>query len=692
MVVSQSGSTLSEAARRMAGEFTLRVWNPGLQEPSTEKTILGAALPLDRTLLGVHDASVSRTPNAPKLRPLSAAELELEVPERSARRVLVFEGLRFDVLQTAVPPPRVAWKIEPGQLGRAGRLVCGRAASLALVRRIEWDQAGPTHHVILLPKALFVAPGEKARLATPAPLLIGDAALDATPNDTQVPMTIPSHGERTSSFRLGDVEKVLEPLDRLDGFPSGQPHGRLRLPDSNDDLDPDDILPVVNGFLERSQREHLFFPVLEDQRRPRLGLGYQRRDGSVGAIVGSVDPERFLEELAAYLKGGAPRTSASILPVSQVKIPTQSTEARPVVTRFGSAETRNLRFGAVLQRLANVADSDLGVLLLGESGTGKEHLAKELHAASPRRRGPFVAINCSAISDDLIESELFGHRKGAFTGAQADRGGAFSAADGGTLLLDEIGDAPLRVQVALLRALESRRIKPVGADHEREIDVRVLGATSCPVRSLIEAGRFREDLYYRLAELTVELPPLRDRREDIPALADRLLANLREGVTISRQAEALLLQHDWPGNVRELRNALKRAVALSRGTGVLQAVHFAPLGPSENPGEAAGGIVFPAHVMIQAERLWRDGELASGDAGTRYEQRALVRACMLYIAATTPVVAWPKALSQHWHRLFGERWATSEDGRGLRELVKELGMDPKDEGARARVGEAVARA
>jgi DNA-binding NtrC family response regulator len=224
---------------------------------------------------------------------------------------------------------------------------------------------------------------------------------------------------------------------------------------------------------------------------------------------------------------------------------------------------------------------------------------------------------------------------------------------------------------------------------------RVLAATSRDLRALIESGAFRRDLYYRLAELNVELPPLRARREDIAALAEELTRTFAEGVTVSHQAELVLTRHDWPGNVRELRNALKRAIALSRGAGVLQALHFGQLGeaggatipPRSRAHEATRGseppgLVFPSHVKAHSERIWKEGELPDVPAASRNEQRALERAALLCLLAREPMVGWPRALTQHFHRLFGEKWATAEEGRGVRELVRELRMDPRDASAR----------
>jgi transcriptional regulator with PAS, ATPase and Fis domain len=247
------------------------------------------------------------------------------------------------------------------------------------------------------------------------------------------------------------------------------------------------------------------------------------------------------------------------------------------LARFGGIETKNERFARVLKQLAAFADDELGILFLGETGTGKEHLASAVHRASRRAAGPFHAVNCAAIPAELIESELFGHKKGAFTGAHDERSGAFRSAEGGTLFLDEIGDAPPRVQLALLRALEARCIKPVGTDREVTVDVRLLSATSQNLPELIRRGAFRKDLFYRIADLELTLPPLRERREDLRPLSDVVLANLGTEARLSRQAEALLLRHPFPGNVRELQSVLKRAVALSRGAHVLEAVHFAHL-------------------------------------------------------------------------------------------------------------------
>jgi DNA-binding NtrC family response regulator len=224
----------------------------------------------------------------------------------------------------------------------------------------------------------------------------------------------------------------------------------------------------------------------------------------------------------------------------------------------------------VFETIRKVAETDLTVLVRGESGTGKELVAQALHHRSPRSRGPFVAVNCVAIQRELVESELFGHERGAFTGADARRSGRFEDADGGTIFLDEIGDMPGETQAKVLRVLQERSFARVGGNRPVEVDVRVVAATHQPLEAEVRAGRFREDLYYRLRVVEIELPPLRERLEDVPALAVAFLEQLatrlgRPRMQITPEALAALVRHSWPGNVRELRNALERAAVLAAG-------------------------------------------------------------------------------------------------------------------------------
>ncbi|QUV99454.1 sigma-54-dependent Fis family transcriptional regulator [Chloracidobacterium sp. MS 40/45] len=223
------------------------------------------------------------------------------------------------------------------------------------------------------------------------------------------------------------------------------------------------------------------------------------------------------------------------------------------------------------QHLQRVAPTETTVLLLGESGTGKELFARAMHHLSHRRQAPFVAINCAAIPETLVENELFGHEKGAFTGADGRQVGKFELARGGTLFLDEIGELPLAVQSKFLRALESRTITRIGGGQEIGVDVRIVAATNRDLAAAVAARTFREDLYYRLAVFTLEIPPLRERREDIPALANYFAEKYgreirRRRVTLSPAALKALQDYDFPGNIRELENCIERACILCEGT------------------------------------------------------------------------------------------------------------------------------
>ncbi len=224
----------------------------------------------------------------------------------------------------------------------------------------------------------------------------------------------------------------------------------------------------------------------------------------------------------------------------------------------------------VLEMLATIAPSEATVMVTGESGTGKELIARAVHANSPRLKGPYVAVNCAALTETLLESELFGHEKGAFTGADRRREGRFLAADKGTIFLDEIGEMPLSMQVKLLRVIQEREIQRVGGDQTLKVDVRIVTATNRDLLAEVDAGRFRQDLYYRLNVVALSLPPLRERQEDIPLLAAHFLRKFAEknGKPIkgfTPEAMDRLLKHAWPGNVRELENAVERAVVLARG-------------------------------------------------------------------------------------------------------------------------------
>jgi len=255
----------------------------------------------------------------------------------------------------------------------------------------------------------------------------------------------------------------------------------------------------------------------------------------------------------------------------------------------------------LLARARRAAQSDATVLLLGESGTGKEVLAHEIHQASPRAAGPFVAVNCAALNEDLLESELFGHEKGAFTGASQARAGCIEAADGGTLFLDEVGDMSPALQAKCLRVLEERRFERVGGRRTLAVDLRLIAATNRDLAERVAAGAFRADLFYRLNVIALELPPLRERPLDVEALARHFVARLaaevkRPGLALTPEALAALRAHAWPGNVRELRNACERAVVLAQGE-TLEAEDLG-LEPRAEAPEAADGF----HGRVEAFR------------------------------------------------------------------------------------------
>jgi DNA-binding NtrC family response regulator len=231
--------------------------------------------------------------------------------------------------------------------------------------------------------------------------------------------------------------------------------------------------------------------------------------------------------------------------------------------RFGGQVGRSMVMRELFARLERLAPSDTTVLVTGETGTGKELVAEALHEHSPRSAGPFVVVDCGSIPANLIESDLFGHEKGAFTGATSHRVGAFERASGGTIFIDEIGELPLELQPKLLRVLEQREVRRVGGGRTIPVDIRVIAATNRDLAVEVNHGRFREDLYYRLAVARVHVPPLRDRREDILLLVEHFRDGLPGAAPLDRATLELMMRHDWPGNVRELRNAVERLLILA---------------------------------------------------------------------------------------------------------------------------------
>lgn len=298
------------------------------------------------------------------------------------------------------------------------------------------------------------------------------------------------------------------------------------------------------------------------------------RAGATDYLVKPLAPERLLSALEAAVAGSA---AGELRPL---------TEKIPAMLGFDQIVGSAPEFRAALAIAAKAARARVSVLIEGESGVGKEVIAEAVHAASPRGRQAMIRIDCAATPANLIESELFGHEKGAFTGAFERRIGRFVDADGGTIFLDDVDHLPLEAQVKLLRVLDTGEVQPIGARHLREVDVRVIAATNKRLPDLVEAGTFREDLYYRLNAVQVSIPPLRERAGDIPALARHLLARIASQpglrqLGITDEALTLLVDYEWPGNVRQLQNALFRAAVRCDGDALTRSdfPQIASLGP-----------------------------------------------------------------------------------------------------------------
>ncbi|MBC7916694.1 MAG: sigma-54-dependent Fis family transcriptional regulator [Rhodoferax sp.] len=342
--------------------------------------------------------------------------------------------------------------------------------------------------------------------------------------------------------------------------------------------------------------------------------------GAFDYLTKPVDLKQFRTVIASALQEAAKhesngRTAPAVKPVASTR-PVFDGEQALARLAGDSAAIRTVK-----ERIARVARSMAPVLIHGESGTGKELAARALHANSHRADKAWVAVNCSAIPENLLEAEFFGAKKGSYTGAHADRDGFFKAAHGGTLFLDEIGDLPLAMQSKLLRAIQERSIRPVGADQEEAVDVRIVSATHKDLQQETAAGRFRQDLYYRLNVIDLSIPPLRERREDLPALCDALLDRIAQdsGVSVPRMAPQALQQLallPLPGNVRELENLLHRAMALCDAGDLLLdglpttapgALTATPAAVSdESPAAAESGLTLPADLQGHLDQQERD--------------------------------------------------------------------------------------
>jgi len=350
--------------------------------------------------------------------------------------------------------------------------------------------------------------------------------------------------------------------------------------------------------------------------RQLLAAG-ERREGWRATLTVGRGSDRLVSLTAAPFCSGESSVCDPRVAYIVVLRPAEEDEAAAGGAPLPGLIARSPAMERIFRLVENLEDSEATVLLTGESGTGKEVLARAIHARSPRRNGPLIAVNCGALPGELLESELFGHVRGAFTSAVRDRVGRFELADGGTLFLDEIGDVPLPLQVKLLRVLQERTFERLGESQSRRSDARIIAATNIDLRRAVQDGRFREDLFYRLRVVPIEIPPLRRRREDIEPLAAHLLARVaaRRGraLRFSPDALRLLLGYGWPGNVRELENALEYAVAVCKGQTILPEdlpleLEESTPGPSPSPtaGLPAGPSSSDAETLRQAliEHQW----------------------------------------------------------------------------------------
>jgi two-component system response regulator HydG len=402
----------------------------------------------------------------------------------------------------------------------------------------------------------------------------------------------------------------------------------------------------------------LFDPALGDDEDGALALLHRIRTIAPDTVVVIWSEQPTVNFTVRVMRSGA----LDVLKKSADEVEIRSVVERAIAHGALAREVRRLRgeverargLGEVigesalmrqlLQMIDRVAASDATVLIVGESGTGKELLARTIHRVGPRADGPFVAFDCSALAPSLIEAELFGHEKGAFTGAARARRGLFREAHGGTIFLDEIGDIDASVQNKLLRVLQEREIKPVGGDRPVSIDVRVVAATNKDLRALVARGQFREDLYWRLAVVPIQVPPLRERKEDIPLLAAHILARRRGAAKsfaggearyptqITAKALSRLASYRWPGNIRELENVLSRAAILCDGE-MIRSHDLDLVGLDRSPGEPINGSGDEADRVdlptIELSRLG-DGEGLKDitDRATRAVERAAIAAAL----------------------------------------------------------------
>ncbi len=332
-------------------------------------------------------------------------------------------------------------------------------------------------------------------------------------------------------------------------------------------------------------------------RRTEAGLELCDLDSTNGVFIGTTRISKALVEPGTMLRAGDVELLIGVA-LENTVIPPSAED------HFGIAVGASLEMRRIFGVLERIAPTTASVLLMGETGTGKDALARSVHLKSKRADGPFEVVDCGAVTSTLIESELFGHERGAFTGAVAARAGAFERAAGGTIFLDEIGELALDLQPKLLRVLEAREFRRVGGAKTVAADVRIVAATTRDLRREVARNAFREDLYFRLAVVPIHVPPLRDRLDDLPRLAQRLLAAAESDLRLTPEILAALRAHDWPGNVRELRNVLERAVHFSSASGSpnLQLSDFPPRAPASSEGEELTRVAFDEDATYRETR------------------------------------------------------------------------------------------
>jgi formate hydrogenlyase transcriptional activator len=394
--------------------------------------------------------------------------------------------------------------------------------------------------------------------------------------------------------------------------------------------------PLLRRDLERERHWATEDRLLAEGFRSTLVVPLAARGRCVGTLnVGSRTPGRYTEADAAFMQEVAGQVALAVLNMTvyeevtalKARLEHENVYLQEEIHRdhnFADMVGTSPALLAVLERVAQVAPTDATVLITGETGTGKELIARALHKQSPRRDRPLVKVDCAAISAGLVESELFGHVKGAFTGALDRRVGRFELADGGTIFLDEVGELPPETQVKLLRVLQEREFQPVGSNRTVRVDVRVIAATNRNLEEAVAAGRFRADLYYRLDVFPLVVPPLRERRADVPQLvmyfAGQFAARQGKRITsVSEEAMRQLVAYDWPGNVRELQNLVERAVVLARGPELVLEAGLLRGALEPTPAAAAR----PASPPAEPEDAGLDAALE--DAERRAIQAALAR-------------------------------------------------------------------